>query len=1160
MKRFIKLIPAALALVALASCSQDDLFSKENSQKAVNGKTMTATIENYEALTRAAFAENKNDEGKADKRALVWTTGDSYKLYGEMATPDQYTLQNASAGKSNGTFDLMTEDMNSDPAFAVFPYDAVEADRPSKKLTVTLNDWTYATATVKDEGYNQGAFKSVVPMYGQIGADGNVAFGYMTALLRVDLQKLPKKMTRLIVVTDRPLTGTFEAEFDPADKTTYPEIISPVSNDEAKENYTFDGMVYNGYYFLEIGTESVSQRTNKTFFIPVPTGNKYKTFDVLVEYNMGSLKKYERVAQLGSNDYGKVLKWERGKVKSLAKEITVTSNGNTPKELAAFLKSEWKTFPADADINITVTDPAGNFAGIDLSTTGTRTTDGHAYETADAVFEVPAEVKGRTINIIFDNSVTECFDGTGTNLTIIDEDPAPITSDPLRLINICGPTTSNTTLTLNCPETQVVLSTPAGATASYKFASLTVANDNGLVIESGVSIVSGLTITGGAVINNGTTMNIDNNGDCDLKITGTSINVQNLGTGALTIEGGAAAANITGNIINGDGTKKAGKLTIKKATLGGTVSNKLKADNGIEINDVDNLTLDDKGTGAVTITKVTTSLGNSTIDNASSLTFSDIATAGQIIYKGKGAFSADVIKGAVTEFNATQASSFSATAFEAAITDINYGGTGAVTITGKADKSPSVTNIILSNNKNNSAVAISNVKTNTKVDKDGTGSLTIVNSALGTVTNDGGEISATGGTLGKSITSLTQSGAAKVTLTGMYDVTTLNIKADANVDYENSFIGTLDVASSKKCTATGTKASGIGQQGASGGTLTPKTDVWDGSVCPTQTTGNVYTSASLAALCGAAVTNAKLFLDIDLGGTLNFQDKAATPNKGIKSVTTFDGNNKTIKNLKAETGLFANGGVTTVKNLTLDGATVTAKKQAGAIMGVASNNLTLVGVTVTKAKIGTSSDGAGNDQGIGGMIGEINGATAEITVNNGNVNNTAITGHYYLGGIIGKVTNAKKIYLYGKAGNVKDDLKGTTTTALTFNPKTQDGAWSTLLSGTIAPFIGGIVKLAREDGTAIDLQIYGTCDNVTKTLMEAWNWDKNFLTANETIKFKGCKRDDLNFIGYTSTDCPEFVYALKLVSGFEANPTMTRRNTSATTTVLDTEYNCYMAY
>ena len=176
MKRFIKLIPAALALVALASCSQDDLFSKENNQQAVDGKTMIASIEGTESITRAAFAENKNDAGKADKRALVWTVGDSYKVYGELATADKYTLQNASAGKAKGTFDLMTDDYNTEPAFAVFPYDDVEADRPSKKLTVKLNDWTYGTAEVKDEGYNQGGFKSVVPMYGIIGEDGEAAF------------------------------------------------------------------------------------------------------------------------------------------------------------------------------------------------------------------------------------------------------------------------------------------------------------------------------------------------------------------------------------------------------------------------------------------------------------------------------------------------------------------------------------------------------------------------------------------------------------------------------------------------------------------------------------------------------------------------------------------------------------------------------------------------------------------------------------------------------------------------------------------------------------------------------------------------------------------------------------------------------------------------
>lgn len=270
----------------------------------------------------------------------------------------------------------------------------------------------------------------------------------------------------------------------------------------------------------------------------------------------------------------------------------------------------------------------------------------------------------------------------------------------------------------------------------------------------------------------------------------------------------------------------------------------------------------------------------------------------------------------------------------------------------------------------------------------------------------------------------------------------------------------------------------------------------------------------------------------------------------------------TVKNLKANYGMFQTPSTLglTVSDLTLDAPTITGKStygtfgKAGALIGLVGSNVTLKNVTVTKGNIGTLSTGAGTDQGIGGMIGEIDGTAAVITVNNGNVNNTTISGHYYMGGIIGKVTNASKIYLYGAAGAIKTDLVGTTTTALTFVPKTQDGSWSTLLSGTIAPFIGGIVNLVN------NLQIYGTCDEVTKTEMEAWNWDKNFLTANETIKFKGCKRNDLNFIGYTATSCPNFQYDLKLVSGFEANPVMTRRNTSATTTVLDTEYNCYMTY
>ena len=101
MKKIFKFIPAALALVAFASCSNDDFFGEKNmNSAAVDGKTMTAEIEGATGVTRAAFAENKTGN-KVDARALVWTAGDSYKVYGELATADQYTLQNASAGKKS---------------------------------------------------------------------------------------------------------------------------------------------------------------------------------------------------------------------------------------------------------------------------------------------------------------------------------------------------------------------------------------------------------------------------------------------------------------------------------------------------------------------------------------------------------------------------------------------------------------------------------------------------------------------------------------------------------------------------------------------------------------------------------------------------------------------------------------------------------------------------------------------------------------------------------------------------------------------------------------------------------------------------------------------------------------------------------------------------
>ena len=442
-----------------------------------------------------------------------------------------------------------------------------------------------------------------------------------------------------------------------------------------------------------------------------------------------------------------------------------------------------------------------------------------------------------------------------------------------------------------------------------------------------------------------------------------------------------------------------------------------------------------------------------------------------------------------------------------------------------------------------------NITPATDVVTTGTGTLTITNSELATVTNAGGTITATGGAYGKAITSLTQNGAAKVTLTGMQDVTTLKLGADgANVDYTDTFIATLD-ANNKKTEINGTKASGIGivkNKKAGSANFVAKTDTWDGTSKSTTATDEIYTSASFAKLADAAGATVNLYLDLNMGGTAAFG--------GIKkgTITTFNGKNHKIENLKAANGMFAAGQTTavTVNDLTLDKAVITDDKEAGCFIGKASKDFTFNSVNVTNATVGGTKF-EGSSIGVGGFIGVVDGG-ANVNIFKCTVNTATLKGHYYVGGFIGQVLNGGTIKLKGAADSKVDEI-GTQAKSLTFDIQSKDGVWSTLKNGTVAPFIGGIKLLAN-------LDIYGEYDSFDRT---ASKWNLNFL-ENEAIKFYGTKRDDLNFIGYTSVATGEGItgtYNLKLRSGFEANPNMKLANTANSldkSKVLDIEYNAYL--
>ena len=153
-----------------------------------------------------------------------------------------------------------------------------------------------------------------------------------------------------------------------------------------------------------------------------------------------------------------------------------------------------------------------------------------------------------------------------------------------------------------------------------------------------------------------------------------------------------------------------------------------------------------------------------------------------------------------------------------------------------------------------------------------------------------------------------------------------------------------------------------------------------------------------------------LLEDIDLANpAIELPDVTWTPiGANGKFEGTFDGNGKTIRNLvvstegKAAAGLFANAKY--VKNLTVDGATVTGQYKTGVIVGDGLcsriDNCHVINATVTVTPY--NKDEANN---VGGIVGYLS-AENEAWVKNCSVVDSEISGYRKVGGIAGAANQA----------------------------------------------------------------------------------------------------------------------------------------------------------
>lgn len=1217
MKRIFKLIPAALALVALASCSNDDIL--KNDASSVNfSKSASAEIESYAALTRSAITEI---DGKASTRKLVWSAGDAYKQFGGSNKSDKYELT-AGAGTSSATFSFKgTLDQlnnNGDETVALFPYtEESNLSIDGKTITMTLpEEVSWASETVAEEGYTDGVVCNV-PMFGIYNnAKLGVDFYYLTSLLKIDLKNLPKRTDAVIIKTDKPMGGVFTADL--------PEITQ---NDDTKYTYTGElpeftvGNVFKGgeNYTYECSFKGEKGWTNKTFFIPVPTGF-YGVFNVYLSINNAvETTPFIQIGDEYRDGVGKEpIEWKRGKVRSLSKAFEINAGGSVNEVNSVLANS---SFPETGTIIINV-EPDTYFK---------------YGATSGKEFIIPDALKERNIEVVIPSTMKIAADGSPTTLTIKPETAPLLAAANKGSFTLVGDFLTGhapTQLIVNAPETTVLVdgATDAGAplTAVVTLASkdggfilgehMTVeAADNALGtkaidIKGGMLTVLG-TITKGQIdgqknatdiIVEGDVQRIVNNGKGDISVTeGSFLNIQNLNTsseGAIEINKATTTANIIQKANGGITIDDLDNVSIDDQGTGAVVIKNVKEIKALSSTQAASLTIEGvttnvsgdisyKGAGAFSLKNVTGTVADVTVPSASSFTIDNVdGTVGTVDYDGAGAFAVTNVDGNITKLDASAASGYTVTTFKGTITDLVYGGTGAVTITGSGDNAKFGTGSDAANIKGGN-ITVSAVKAGNFTQK-GTGTLSISNSTLGEVKQDlasgnltldnvtatsvttsnaaveiknksnvttltakDGKLTVTNSTLGTATnakgvatldnvvvnTSYTQSNSDKLTLKNNYGKTIKKVSLTGGaMDYEDTFITEL-ANTSTKSTITGTKRSGIG---TATGSLEPKTDKWDGSVCAT-VTDNIYTSASMAKLKDKTTTDAvKLYLDLDM-------NKSAQTMTAAK-VSSFDGQNHKIENAKTATGIFADGGIS-VENLTLKNCEATAKANAGILVGTVTGSSTFKKVTVEGASVGTSTDYAGNAVNVGGFVGNVNASSKDVIFQNCQVKSTTLKGHYYMGGFIGIVTAAANVKFQDKNGGKNDTESSCIANSLTYDVQSKDGVWSTLKNGTVAPFIGSITSITTE------LNIYGEYDSFNRTTAM---WNKNFLD-NEAIKFYGTINSELNFIGYVPSKTAIAKYYLKKRTGFEADTStgMTYANVDNSidkSKILETEYNCYL--
>ena len=280
MKRIFKFIPAALAVVALSSCSNDDLFgSREGNLSQKNTLKVTVQQINDGDITRAA--------NFGDGNGMVWQDDDQITVYDDQLFIYDPYKYNATAK----AFVLDEDEMEliDEPAYALFPTAYFAEDESTNWERATDRVWVKANipaqmkygapsddATADGDPYvtanGKTAYVSLLPMWGTASKNGETTeatMQYMTAIIKVQLTNAMGNVNYLYVRGFKDIAGTQYAQLNGDFKAYLSETgrtplasTTLASNEDADETKNY----------IEVDISNINKATS-IIYIPVPVGH-----------------------------------------------------------------------------------------------------------------------------------------------------------------------------------------------------------------------------------------------------------------------------------------------------------------------------------------------------------------------------------------------------------------------------------------------------------------------------------------------------------------------------------------------------------------------------------------------------------------------------------------------------------------------------------------------------------------------------------------------------------------------------------------------------------------------------------------------------------------------------------------------------------------------